>query len=277
MWPTFLRHKGDLGANARPLDVRDRQEVRRVLKEAAPQVIFHLAYDMQDLEGTVVEGSRNLLEEWGNLREPGLFLHMSTDMVFDGENGPYSEGDLPRPLTPYGLAKLEAETLALKAGARVIRISLVYGFNPLDPRTASLQKGLREGRFDYPYFEDEVRCPIFLQDLCLALVEMAAMAGPLPQILHLAGPVAMSRYSLACHLAQALGWDPVLVPRARLAGSGLVRPRDLRLDSSAARGLLSWSPRSVEEVLRGHHLLKPGLSAVVDGPELSGQGGENTR
>lgn len=247
--PTFFKHPKALGSDARLLDVRDPQGAFRILKETSPGVIFHLAYDMKDLEGSVVRGTRNLLEAWTALGKQGRFFYMSTDMVFDGENPPYRESDLPRPITPYGQAKLKAESMALGAGAMVLRTSLVYGLEPPDPRTEDLKRGLTQGRFDYPYFEDEMRSAVFVEDLCLAMAELALTQRSLPKVLHVAGPRPLSRYELACHLARALGFEPGLVPRARLSQSDLLRPRDLSLDVSLACRLLPSRLRTVEEVL----------------------------
>ena len=57
-------------------------------------------------------------------------MHVSTDLVFDGEKGePYVEDDAPNPLSDYGRAKLDAERGVLEAhpGALVVRTSLIYG------------------------------------------------------------------------------------------------------------------------------------------------------
>lgn len=56
------------------------------------------------------------------------FIYISTDYVFDGANGPYSENALTNPLNVYGKHKLEAENLALgMRHSAVIRVTNVYG------------------------------------------------------------------------------------------------------------------------------------------------------
>lgn len=249
VWATFFRHPESIKADAKPLNVKDAEEVSLLLRGLSPQVIFHLACDMGDLEGSVVQGTRNLLDAWESAGGKGRFFFVSTDMVFDGEDPPYAETDPPRPLTPYGEAKLKAEITALQAGAHVLRTSLVYGLNPPDPRTGALKKGLATGRFHYSYFEDEMRSAVFIEDLCAAMVQLALTKGPIPPVLHIAGAEPLSRYSLACLLAKAMGFDPGLIPKARLAQSPVVRPRDLTLEVSLIYKTLGWSPRSSQEVL----------------------------
>jgi dTDP-4-dehydrorhamnose reductase len=57
------------------------------------------------------------------------FVYISTDYVFDGHDGPYTENAPVNPLSVYGRHKLEAEQLALKATEEslVLRVTNVYG------------------------------------------------------------------------------------------------------------------------------------------------------
>ena len=57
------------------------------------------------------------------------FVYISTDYVFDGENGPYTENAPVNPLSVYARHKLEGETLAMKEleNTLVLRITNVYG------------------------------------------------------------------------------------------------------------------------------------------------------
>jgi dTDP-4-dehydrorhamnose reductase len=62
-------------------------------------------------------------------RQDAVFVHYSTDYVFDGEAaGAYGETDEPRPLSVYGRTKLAGERAVATAGGRpyVFRTSWVY-------------------------------------------------------------------------------------------------------------------------------------------------------
>ena len=220
------------------VDIRDKKAVRKLFELKRPEVIFHLAYDLRDLEGSVVKGTGNLVEAWGRVCPESRFIYVSTDAVFDGESGPYGEDSIPEPIWDYGRAKREAELKVLGAGGTVVRNSLVYGFDPLDPRTEELKRGLESGRFQYPYFEDEVRCPVHVEDLCAALVELGNMGDDVPSIIHVAGPEAGTRYDFSVRLARKMGYNPEEIPKARLHESGILRPRDLTLDTSLAKSML---------------------------------------
>src|SRR5689334_18646362 len=107
------------------LDVRDDDAVHRVLLKHGPDVVVHTAYVMGDAE-TITRGSRNVA--LAAHRVGARLIHLSTDLVFDGEQGaPYAEDADPRPVSPYGQAKLEAEALVRShhREALVVRTSLL--------------------------------------------------------------------------------------------------------------------------------------------------------
>ena len=72
------------------------------------------------------------------------FIHISTDYVFDGANGNYTEDDTPNPVNYYGVSKLMGEAYALSYDdSLVIRTSGVYGIKMNFP--LYVVKTLREG------------------------------------------------------------------------------------------------------------------------------------
>ncbi len=136
----------------------------------------------------------------------------------------------------------------LGSGGTVIRISLVYGFDPPDPRTKSLQRGIETGNFEHSYFKDEIRCPTFVDDLCEALLEIGKDKAGNKKIFHVAGPEALNRYEFAKKLAKILGYNDRRIPKGSLSESGLIRPRDVSLDTTLAKNTLKTKLRTVDEV-----------------------------
>jgi dTDP-4-dehydrorhamnose reductase len=171
-------------------------------------------------------------------------------MVFDGRRGNYREEDTPNPITPYGQSKLEGERALLASGAEVVivRTSLIYGLNPLDPRTRAVLDGTMPR-----LFIDERRCPIEVENLCEALIELGE--SPYAGILNVVGPQAQSRYEFGIKLARALGGDETKLIALRSDESGLVRPKDCTLSLERARQVLETRLRSVDEVLGGQRRL----------------------
>ncbi|MFJ6197642.1 hypothetical protein [Micromonospora sp. NPDC092111] len=67
----------------------------------------------------------------------------------------------------------------------------------------------------------------------------------------MAGPDAVSRAGLGLLVARRYGLAPVGLRTSTIAGAGLVRPTEVRLDSSRAAGLLRTRLRGVTELLAG--------------------------
>jgi dTDP-4-dehydrorhamnose reductase len=225
------------------LDLRDDGAVQRLLMRHGPELVVHTAYRQADeaLEGDVVRATRNVT--LASHRAGARLVHVSTDLVFDGEEGaPYAEDAEPRPVSAYGQAKLDAERLVreLHPEALIVRTSLLYGLPSPGPqeRMALLA--------ETPFYVDEIRSPVHAGELAAALLEL----GPrddVPRLLHVAGPDAVSRYELARRIRAAHGHDPDAVTGAPSPLTG--RARDVALDSRRAASLLSFRLRGVREIL----------------------------
>src|SRR5262245_41570567 len=107
----------------------------------------------------------------------------------------------------------------------------------------TLTRDLIAGRIVGALFTDEIRCPVYVDDLCAALVELVAsrFAG----VLNVAGPDAVSRYELGVGYARLRGLDPAAIPASTIAAGGAPRPGDVRLDITLARRILRTELRGV--------------------------------
>jgi dTDP-4-dehydrorhamnose reductase len=213
------------------LDVRDGEAVERLCLRHGPDAVVHTAYVQHgpQMESTIMRGSDAIAR--AAHRAGARLVHLSTDLVFDGEQGaPYSEEAEARPVSAYGAAKLEAERLVLRAhpDALVVRTSLLVGKPEPGPQE---RLALRD---DVVFYTDEIRCPTRVVDLADALLELARSGAN--GILHLAGPQAVSRYELARRLRAAAGLDPDAARGAPSPGGD--RPRNVALDSSRATTML---------------------------------------
>jgi dTDP-4-dehydrorhamnose reductase len=222
------------------LDVRDESETARVFLKHGPEVVVHTAYRQahEEVWDAVVKGTHNVA--LAARRAGARLIHLSTDLVFDGEReGRYTEDDEPRPVSLYGDAKLAAERLVREVHpeALIVRTSLLYG-KPGPQETLAL-------RDDVTFYTDEIRTPVVVGELADALLELAASDAS--GVLHVAGPDAVSRYEFARRLAAAQGRDPDELRGAASPAAG--RARNVALDSARASQLLRTRPRGVGEVL----------------------------
>jgi dTDP-4-dehydrorhamnose reductase len=238
------------GLPLHPVDLASPEQVATAFREAAPDVVVHLAaissvseaYQNPDSAAAVnTVGTQRLAELCA--QHGSRLIYVSTDLVFDGEHAPYREEDAPKPLSVYGATKLagEAAVLATPQGL-VLRLSLLFGPSLSGGTTFFDQQvaALRERR-PIRLFKDEWRTPLGLPAAADAIA--AALGSQHTGRLHLGGPERLSRYEMGCLLAERLGADAsVLIATSRAEAPGEPRPRDTSLDSSRWRELFPEVP-----------------------------------
>lgn len=252
---TYHRHvpKPSPDVTFHQCDLRDRASTKRLIETSNPNVVIHTACSNQTQEDldSILPAAINLAEAAIQFRF--RLIHLSSDMVFDGEHAPYKEEDPPSPLTPYGVAKVQAEKVISSRSPEslIVRSSLIYGTNPPDHQTQWLLNSL-EKRIPIKLFKDEIRCPIWVETLSQALLELAE--STVQGILHLAGPQPLNRWDFG-HFILSLHRCPHS-PEVQLSSieeTGMVRPRNLTLSTQKAKKLLRTpliSPTHMKETLR---------------------------
>lgn len=244
---TFLRAALPIdGVNWQPLDVRDPSAVGRVVTGTRPDAVIHTAIVEPNDWATNAEGAAHVALA---ARQVGARLvHVSSDAIFNGASGYYGEDATPEPINPYGAAKAAAETAvrAIMPRAAIVRTSLIIGDEVY--KHVRLVLDMLTGKNDGALFTDEIRCPIHVQDLAAALLELAQLdyAG----ILNVAGPQAVNRYELGVLIARRWGYDPTPLRASTTVESGLRRPTDVRLDCTRAQQLLRTPLRGVQVFLQ---------------------------
>ena len=239
---------GPQGVEWIELDVRDEAAVRSAVERVRPAAVVHTAY-RQEGEGareTTVDGAGAVARAAAAVE--ARLVHMSSDVIFDGTKPTaYDELDPPSPITDYGRAKADAEYAVAEAhpGALLVRTSLIYGHGHSRHERLALEAARGEG--ELAFFDDEVRCPVAVDDLAAALLELVDRAEP--GVLNVAGGEVVSRYEFACIVAAAAGLPTDRIRRASIAESGLTRPRNCRLTSERAAGLLRTRMRGPRERL----------------------------
>ncbi|HEV7589679.1 MAG TPA: SDR family oxidoreductase [Longimicrobium sp.] len=239
------------GAEAHTVELSDSGATGALLDRLRPDLVIHTAYSQsaETAERDVLRATESLVRACVH-NGYGL-IHVSTDAVFDGERAPYAENDEPAPVHAYGRWKAAAERCVRDRlpHAAIVRTSLIVRADPPDSGTAWVLDGLRRGE-SVRLFVDELRCPIAVEDLASQLWELAAMpAEARTGVWHLAGPEALSRYTLGILVARRHGVAADAIIPARSRGAGLQRPRDLRLLTTRADRELRKSARPISEVL----------------------------
>ena len=256
---TYLTHPfTPIAGTPHLLDLSQPAAVDALLAEVRPDAILHTACSNRDTANiAAIEPAAAHLARAAHSLGARL-VHVSTDLVFDGENAPYDDDSPPAPKSAYGRAKAAAEAAVLMAcpSAVIGRPSLIWSLNPLDRQTAWLVDGMRQGR-RVTLFTDEIRCPVHLHDLAEALLELAArpeLSGPF----NLVGAQALSRWDFGLRLLRALGLprESNVLP-GTVAESGLERARDLTLRRTRAEQGLRARLRGVDEILEAPRSRQP--------------------
>jgi dTDP-4-dehydrorhamnose reductase len=242
---TYRSRPGDgTAATWHEVDLRAPERVAESLTEIAPDVVINATSGLADWAVTA-DGSVHVALAAARL---GIRLvHVSSDAVFSGRDVHYDETSPPDPVTPYGAAKAAAETAVrlLVPGAVVARTSLIIGHGRSTHER--LVHSLAEGA-PGALFTDDVRCPVAVEDLAAALLEVATC--DVTGTVHLAGPDAVSRHDLGVLIAHRDGLDASRLPTARRADTSPPGALDVRLDSRATQHRLRTRLRGAREFLR---------------------------
>jgi dTDP-4-dehydrorhamnose reductase len=118
---TYFTRPGRVShATWHPLDITNRQAVHHLMRELRPHAVIHTAVSDRDrakfpsdadFHAAIVDGSRYLAEAASQMGARCVVL--STDLVFDGTRGNYTEEDTPNPVMAYGQAKADMEVVLL--------------------------------------------------------------------------------------------------------------------------------------------------------------------
>jgi len=182
-----------------------------------------------------------------------FFIFISTDFVFDGEAGMYTEVDSPNPVNFYGKTKLEAEEAVKRYNLdwAIVRTVLVYG-KPMAGRSNILtivKEKLEKGEA-YSVVDDQVRTPTYVEDLAAGII--AIMEKRACGIYHLSGINILTPYEMACKTADFLGLDKSLINRvtAESFSQPAKRPARTGFIIDKAKRELAYSPVSFLEGLK---------------------------
>lgn len=171
-------------------------------------------------------------------REGMRIIHLSTDMVFDGEKGWYCETDETGAKSIYGETKRAGELPVLDIGGIVLRLSLLFGPSKSGKANFFDQQvsGLRGGD-EVRLFHDEIRTPLSYVDAANAImgvIEADAMSG----LYHVGGSERLTRLEMGIQLAKVLDVSEsgiVSVSRESIDAAE-PRPGDCSLDSTRFYG-----------------------------------------
>ncbi len=142
-------------------------------------------------------------------------VHISTDFIFDGENGPYKEDDEPNPLNYYGLSKLKSEKIIEDSSLKyaILRTVLVYGEvdNMSRSNLVLWVKESVENKKIVTIIDDQFRMPTFADDLAQAC--LSAIKKKVEGVYNVSSCELLSIYDIAIEIVKTFNLDTSYVKR----------------------------------------------------------------
>ena len=243
-----------------PLDITDEGEVEETFNYVQPDFVINTAAmtnvdacevkkkECWKLNVQAVQYLTSACEKYDS-----HLIHVSTDFIFDGESGPYSEESEAKPLSYYGESKLAAEQIVKDSSCKwsIARTVLVYGVvdNMSRSNIVLWAKGALESGKELTVVDDQYRTPTLAEDLahgCILIAKNEAEG-----IFNIAGDDYMSIIDLVKRVAKYYQLDKDLVKpiSSESLNQKALRPAKTHLLLDKAKRELGYKPSSFEEGL----------------------------
>ncbi|MEN8836495.1 MAG: SDR family oxidoreductase, partial [Polaribacter sp.] len=198
------------------LDITNRDNLKEQVRNINPNYIINTAAMTQVDDCEIkkaacdilnVEVVRWLSEICKNIN--AHLIHISTDFIFDGKKGWYTETDKPNPLSYYGLSKLKSEQVLEKSTINytILRTILVYGkvFDMSRSNIVLWVKESLENKKEITIVNDQFRTPTYVEDLAMACkisIDINATG-----VFNIASSELLSIYEIAKQIAEVFNLD----------------------------------------------------------------------
>ncbi len=242
------------------LDITKQAEVEEVINRFQPDCVINTAAmtnvdacetEKEACDALNVDAVKYLAEACKKAN--AHFIHISTDFIFDGKNGPYSEEDEALPLSYYGWSKLKGEDM-VKTHAdhwAILRTVLVYGVVHDMSRSNIVlwAKGALEKGQSINVVDDQFRTPTLAEDLAMGcfLAEDQNAQG----LFNISGKDFMNIFDLVNAIANYYALDATLIKRSSSTNLNqpAKRPPITGFKLDKAMRVLNYQPHSFDEGL----------------------------
>ncbi len=240
------------------MNIEDKASVDEVIDRTRPDYIIHTAamtnVDACETEREACDRANvHAVEHMVRAaeRHNAHFVHISTDFIFKGEDGPYYEDATPDPVSYYGNSKLKGEQIVQASKLRwaILRTVLVYGVvdNASRSNIVLWAKGALEKGQPINVVDDQMRCPTLAEDLadgCILAVDRNATG-----IYNICGKDALNIIEIVQQVADHYGLDKRLINPVSSAtlNQPAKRPPRTHMPIDKAMRELGYRPHSFRE------------------------------
>jgi dTDP-4-dehydrorhamnose reductase len=247
------------GAEYRQIDMTKREEVKDLVYDFYPDVIINAAaYTNVDLSETEREQAWKTnvkgveyIAEVSRVIDTHI-IHISTDYIFNGQKGPYSEKDKPSPLGYYARTKLASENVLRISGTyyTILRTNVLYGIaHKSRPDFVRWVVNSVRGGKHIRIVTDQVNNPTFIDDLIQAISKVIEYKKF--GVYNIGGKEFLSRYDFTMKIADFFRLDKSLITPITTDELNQAAPRPLKsgLLILKAETELGYKPHSIDESL----------------------------
>ena len=193
------------------LDIQDYAELEKQFLRVRPEIVINAAAftrvdDCEKLRETAFVVNAQSPGHMATLckKYNSLFVHLSTDYIFDGTSTrPYAENHPANPVNYYGTTKWEAEKKIVGSECRslILRTSWIFGQNGDNFVKKLLKRALAGAKLQAPV--DQIGVPTFAGDVAAAIVRLLSL--DITGIIHFTNTGQCSRHEQAMTILQLYG------------------------------------------------------------------------
>ena len=240
------------------VDITKRDELKKAVYDFCPDFIINAAaFTNVDLSETERELAWKInvkgveyLAEVSRVLDSHL-IHISSDYIFDGRKGPYSETDKPNPLGYYGRTKLASENALKISGTlnTILRTNVLYGIADSRPDFVRwVVKSIRDQK-EIRIVTDQINNPTFIDDLVQAINKIIEYKKT--GIYNIGGKEFLSRFDFTMQIADFFQLDKNLITAiiTKDLNQPAKRPLNSGLITIKAETELGYKPLSILESL----------------------------
>ena len=178
-------------------------------------------------------------------------IHISSDYIFDGINGPYAENAKPNPLGYYGRTKLASENALKISGSihTVLRTNVLFGIADSRPDFVRWVINSLKDKKQIRIVTDQYNNPTFIDDMVQAISKVIEYKKD--GIYHIGGRDFLSRFDFAQKIADFFNLDKNLINPIETEDLNQRARRPLRsgLITLKAETELGYKPHTIAESL----------------------------
>jgi len=240
------------------LDLLDLEKIHKIFKKIQPDIVIHSAaltdverceVDQKLANSINVKATEVIAKEIENIS--GYLMYISTDYVFDGNQGLYKETDLTNPLSNYGTTKLSGEKIIQDKTSRwsIIRTSTPFGKHYLKKTfPVWVYENLKINK-KINILENQFTSPTYVPNLSEMILEI--IFHRLEGFFHLAGSTKISRFEFAKMIATKFDLNLSLLNPVKIDSMPwkAIRPIDSSLDISKINTVLKTKPYTINQSL----------------------------